>query len=126
MLHRKLLPRLSTGKGQLQVEVVHRRDRIVNKRGVLTTPGIPGRERAGVLIIKGVVAPQLNFAKVGGAQVMTGGSLGKVETMARLLPTCILGQYPQWRLLLEIIMHQVTGLIISQLYHLYRKLQRCP
>ena len=87
MLLRKLLPRLSTGKGQLQVEVVHKRDRVVNKRGVLTTLGIPGRDQAGVLTIKGVVAPQLNFAKTGGAQVMTGGSLGKKEAMARPLST---------------------------------------
>ena len=82
----KLLPRLSTGKGQLQVEVVHSPDRIVH-RGVLTTLGIPGRDRAGVLIIKGVVAPQLNFTKIGGAQVVTGGSLGKKQAMARLLST---------------------------------------
>ena len=82
----KLLPRLSTGKGHLQVEVVHSPDRIVH-RGVLATLGLPGRDRAGVLIIKGVVDPQLNYAKMRGAQVVTDGSLGKVEAMARLLST---------------------------------------
>ena len=82
---REELHRLGTQKGQQRG--LTSRDRIVNHKSGVLTLGITGKEGAGVLNTKEVVVLQLNLAKISGVQVMTDGSFGKVETMARPLST---------------------------------------